>query len=224
MELKAFRSLNSLLQLFVQMTICTIVFYADRVRGRWNTPPKSRNVSEPKHHHHHVPLKEVLQLFGRGCLVTQRVSYVGKPRERNSGKILRHFRPSISRKSGARNFTKNWRQIRLAVKQTSFTARLWEFGGTKCLRKPGCPRECSTVSRQCPESEKKVSRMLRGQFWTSRGTRPRTPPFSETLSETLPGKLRSERPERPLLVGGIATLSLEERPGWPKSVFTRGCL
>ena len=30
----------------------------------------------------------------------------------------------------ARNFTKNCRQIRLGVKQNSFTARLWELGAT----------------------------------------------------------------------------------------------
>ena len=31
-------------------------------------------------------------------------------------KIFADFRPSISRKSGRKHFTKNWRQIRLAVK------------------------------------------------------------------------------------------------------------
>ena len=49
---------------------------------------------------------------------------------RKFGEKFRHiFVLQFPGEVAARNFKKNWRQIRLAVKQKSFTAKLWGAWG-----------------------------------------------------------------------------------------------
>ena len=57
-------------------------------------------------------------------------------------------------------------------------------------------RSVQTVSRERPRGVKKVSRTLRGHTHDTSWTLPQTPPFSGTLSGTLPRTLRPKGPDR----------------------------
>ena len=52
-------------------------------------------------------------------------------RAKNVSKLWRNSLPIFVLELVARNFTKNHTHIRRGTKQTSFAARLWEFGGPK---------------------------------------------------------------------------------------------
>ena len=113
--------------------------------------------------------------------------------EKNKRIFSPRLRPSISRKSGCKNFDeKHPRQIPRAMKQNSFTARLWKLGGTTFCKREFSSlnddngRQLWTIEDKYPKPPFRLSRYSSFKVKISLVAMPRKDPKPGLTKQTVP--------------------------------------